>query len=526
MTSETPSSSGAVVNTYSPSVADRLAAPTVPQDAPAVEPPSPKGLNLATVTARLTGSRKADPKAPQTPQSGPQAMSRPRKLTPIKRLERYVSAIFKLGRTEYMAKDARKRITNAEVRMDDIEGELGRFGRDIRQIWQSADALQALLENGGPLGEKLMDEVTLLTQRLDQHHALTDSLVHEFRSERTHLHNTLHSETSLMARVFSDLSRRVDQVAQRSGTPAEDLGTSASPVTVPASEGFDAFKDSFYHRLENRYRGSVEEIADRLRIYLPDVEAAVIRTGGKPVMDIGCGRGEWLGLLKRAGIEAFGVDTNAVQIEAAKEQGLDVRLGDALKALADMDDNSLSMITAHHLVEHLPFDAVAWITREALRVLAPGGVLLFETPNTRNVLVGATTFHTDPTHLKPMPEQVLTVLFDTAGFNPVEPRALNPHARFHEFLGKPDFNDELAFLLFGPQDLAVLGTKPTEGLIPMRIGVLRTQVPFVTGGAERHAANLVAALNRYGHEATEITLPVQMVSGRGAGRSHPRRTDA
>lgn len=390
-----------------------------------------------------------------------------RKLTPLKRLERYVSAIFKLGRTEYTAKNAKKRITHAELRMDDIEGELGRMGRDIREIWRNSEdtgrslgeVLQTL-DGRGSKGAKLLDDVARMSQRLDRHHELTDSLVHEFRSERAHLHDTLHSETSLMARVFTDLSRRVDQIAQSGGAGAEDLSTPAAPVALPSSEGFEAFKDSFYHRLENRYRGSVEEIADRLRIYLPDVEAAVMRTGGKPVMDIGCGRGEWLGLLKRAGLEGFGVDTNAVQIEAAKEQGLDVRLGDALKALAGQPDDSLALISAHHLVEHLPFDAVAWIAREAQRVLAPGGVLLFETPHTRNVLVGATTFHTDPTHLKPMPEQVLTVLFDTAGFDPVDVRALNPHERFSEFLETPDFNDELAFLLFGPQDLAVLGTKP------------------------------------------------------------------
>jgi SAM-dependent methyltransferase len=394
-------------------------------------------------------------------------MSTRRKLTPLKRLERYVSAIFKLGRTEYMAKDARRRIERAELRMDDIEGELGRFGRDIRETWRSSEEtersvteLRHMLQGTGGTGSKLLDDIALLQQRLDQHRVLTDSLVHEFLNKRAHLQDTFRSETSLMARVFSDLSRRVDMIGQRSGMAPEDLATPASPINLPASEGFEAFKDSFYHRLENRYRGSVDEIADRLRIYLPDVEAAVMRTGGKPVMDIGCGRGEWLGLLKRAGIEGFGVDTNAVQIEAAKEQGLDVRLGDALKALAEMEPGSLAMISAHHLVEHLPFDAVAWIAREAQRVLAPGGVLLFETPHTRNVLVGATTFHTDPTHLKPMPEQVLTVLFDTAGFDPVEVRALNPHARFKEFLDTPDFNDELAFLLFGPQDLAVLGTKP------------------------------------------------------------------
>lgn len=457
MTSDDPSRPGAVVKRFAPSVADRMSVPSVPAE-PVTQKPA-KGLNLAKVTARLTGAAKVDT-LPTKPGSPP--MRKRRKLTPLKRLERYVSAIFKLGRTEYMAKDARKRITHAELRMDDIEGELGRFGRDIREIWRSSEEINQMLNGQGPRGSRLMDDITRTSQRIEQHHVLVDSLVHEFRSERTHLHKTLHSETSLMARVFADLSRRVDAISAPGGAGGPDLAAPAPGIDLPASEGFEAFKDSFYHRLENRYRGSVEEIADRLRIYLPDVEAAVLRTGGKPVMDIGCGRGEWLGLLKRAGIDGFGVDTNAVQIEAAKEQGLDVRLGDALRALADQPDNSLALISAHHLVEHLPFDAVAWIAREAGRVLAPGGVLLFETPHTRNVLVGATTFHTDPTHLKPMPEQVLTVLFDTAGFDPVEVRALNPHERFSEFLQMPDFNDELAFLLFGPQDLAVLGTKPGD----------------------------------------------------------------
>ena len=387
-------------------------------------------------------------------------MTTRRTLTPIKRLERYVSAFFKLGRINEMAKDSRKRINRDELRLDTIEGELDHLKHDIRDVGHRVSEIQQTLEGRSGAESKLLDDITLLQQQINQHQALADSLVQEFRSEQAHLHNTLRSETSLLVRVFADLSRRVDLVGQRNGGTTEELATPGAAIDMPAFEGFQAFKDSFYHRLENRYRGSVDEIAARLQIYLPDVEAAVLRTGGKPVMDIGCGRGEWLGLLKRAGIDGFGVDTNAVQIEAAKEQGLDVRLGDALRALAEMDDNSLAMISAHHLVEHLPFDAVAWIAREALRVLAPGGVLLFETPHTRNVLVGATTFHTDPTHLKPMPEQVLTVLFDTAGFDPVEVRALNPHARFKEFLDTPDFNDALAFLLFGPQDLAVLGTKP------------------------------------------------------------------
>lgn len=404
-----------------PSLDERLTAP--PRVTLAAASQSRSGLSaLGSVTARLTGA-KTKCHAKESSEAGPRPLSTRRKLTPLKRLERYVTAIFKLGRTEHMAKDASRRIERAEQRMDDIKGELGKFDQDIREVRHMLD------------------------------------LVEELRSERALLHVRLGSETYLQARIFADLSRRIDLIAQGRGASCDDLSHPKSSIDLPASVGFKAFQDSFYHRLENRYRGSVEQIADRLRIYIPDVEAAVMRTGGKPVMDIGCGRGEWLGLLKRAGIEAFGVDINPVQIEAAKEKGLDLRIGDALKSLGDMENDSLAMISAHHLVEHLPFDAVAWIAREAQRVLAPGGVLLVETPNTRNVLVGATTFHTDPTHLKPMPEQVLTVLFETAGFYPVEVRALNPHSRFREFLDMPDVNNELAFLLFGPQDLAVLGTK-------------------------------------------------------------------
>lgn len=360
-------------------------------------------------------------------------------MKPLKRLERYLSAIFKLGRTEWMAKQSFKRLdqveTQASTLSHDLGGtrhDLGQVAEDIRGIWSSIS-------------------------QLEQAHGEHDR---RFEAE----YEKVKAGDAALARTLSDLTHRMDMLLlnrDRLGLPEQGANAlQSAPAGLPASDGFEAFKDSFYHTLENRYRGSVADIANRLRIYLPDVEAAVLRAGGKPVMDIGCGRGEWLGLLRDNEIEAFGVDTNAVQMDEARKQGLDVRLGDAIAFLAEADDASLSVITAHHLIEHLPFDAVAWITREAMRVLAPGGLLLFETPNTRNVLVGATTFHTDPTHLKPMPEQVMSVLLDTAGFHPVEIRHLHPHERFQEFLAKSDFNTELASLMFGPQDLAILGTRP------------------------------------------------------------------
>lgn len=385
-------------------------------------------------------------------------------MKPLKRLERYFSALFTMGRVKGMSKDAYRGLQQTLPRVDHLEDTRAQFQEALAHLTDRADgvdrtlgAMQASLDARQSHLEDADQRMHRLFQWTERHETLAEDLVADYRAESAILKRTGQSDTALLARMFSDLSRRQD------GAGATPPKAAPAKTDLPNTDGFDLFKDSFYHRLENRYRGAPEEIARRLKIYLPDVEAAWLRTDKKPAMDIGCGRGEWLGLLKSHGIEGFGIDTNAVQIEEAREAGLDVRLGDALQALADQPDNSLGVITAHHLIEHLPFDAVAWITREAGRVLAPGGILLFETPNTRNVLVGATTFHTDPTHLKPMPEQVMGILFETAGFDPVDVRHLNPHERLTEFLDRDDFNDELAFLMFGPQDLAILGTKPLEG---------------------------------------------------------------
>lgn len=329
----------------------------------------------------------------------------------LKRVGNYIAAIFKLGRTERMAKETYRNMQTIEDRFAGWETRERQLRNGVKQMVQSET--QALMARNAEL-----------------------------------------------ARNFTELSRRLDQILR---TPAgeQPISTPADPSDRDES-GIGAVMDSFYHRLENKYRGTTSDIRNRLRIYLPDVESAVIRTGGKPVMDIGCGRGEWLSLLNDTGITALGIDTNPVQIADVQEKGLDARQGDARSALTDAEDNSMACITAHHLIEHLPFEEVLWITREAMRVLAPGGVLLFETPNVRNVLVGATSFHNDPTHLHPMTDPVLTVLFETVGFHPIETRHLHPHEKLAEFMAKPGFDPELANLMFGAQDLAILGHKPLQ----------------------------------------------------------------
>ncbi|MEP3528210.1 MAG: methyltransferase domain-containing protein [Sulfitobacter sp.] len=361
----------------------------------------------------------------------------------VKRAGDYLTAIFKLGRTERWAKAAYRSLETNE----------DRFG-----------ALERRIDDLNPRFDHLQRQIDQLQGQIDEQSDRWDGRTRQLKDG---VKQQIHGETqSLMARNaelarnFVEVSRRLDQVllaTQKGETPP------ARPDPLPQkADGLSAVMDSFYHKLENKYRGTPSDIRSRLRIYLPDVESAVIRTDRKPVMDIGCGRGEWLGLLKDAGITAIGVDTNSVQIGEAQDQGLDARQGTARSALAEAEDNSLACITAHHLIEHLPFEEVLWITREAMRVLAPGGLLLFETPNVRNVLVGATSFHNDPTHLHPMTDPVLNVLFETVGFYPVETRHLHPHEKLAEFMAKPGFDPELANLMFGAQDLAILGHKPLK----------------------------------------------------------------
>ena len=181
----------------------------------------------------------------------------------------------------------------------------------------------------------------------------------------------------------------------------------------------------FYSAFEDRYRGSTALVQERLAVYEP-----LARCAGGPVLDLGCGRGEWLGLLRDWGIPARGVDLEPAMVAACQEQGLAVTAEDAVSAVRACPDGSLSLISALHLVEHLPFEALDALVRECLRALRPGGFLLMETPNAENLLVGAHEFYTDPTHQRPIPANLLRFLSEHHGFQRVD--VLRLHALLDE----------------------------------------------------------------------------------------------
>ena len=174
--------------------------------------------------------------------------------------------------------------------------------------------------------------------------------------------------------------------------------------------------DSFYVAFENKFRGSRELISTRLDAYLPFIVPLRDVLAELPALDLGCGRGEWLEKVSSLGLKAVGVDINEKMLAECKGRGLDVVLGDALKVLRETADNSISIISAFHVVEHLNFDDVIAIAKESLRALAPGGLLILETPNPENFRVGSCDFYLDPTHVRPIPPELLAFVPDYHGF--------------------------------------------------------------------------------------------------------------
>ena len=174
--------------------------------------------------------------------------------------------------------------------------------------------------------------------------------------------------------------------------------------------------DEMYADFEARFRGSVEDVRRRAEDYVNVVVDAGAGTFAAPVVDLGCGRGEWLDLLAERGLFCRGVDLNRVFLAACRARGLDVVESDVLTYLRELPDASIGAISSMHVVEHLPMETLIDVLDESLRVLVPGGVIILETPNPENLLVGAHYFYLDPTHRNPLPPALLQWLVEARGF--------------------------------------------------------------------------------------------------------------
>lgn len=273
------------------------------------------------------------------------------------------------------------------------------------------------------------------------HHKKMVSIIYDLEAE---LQNKQSHIRDLKASI-TELNNKVNQHSREIKTLNEEVGINL--------KAHIADWENFYLSLENKFRGSREMIKNRLNVYVDIVYSVKIDSIQKPILDIGCGRGEWLEILKEKKMNALGVDINHAMVKDCLQQNLVAVNEDAIKYLQQQPANRFKAITGFQIIEHLPFITLINLIDEAWRTLERGGVLIFETPNPVNVSVGSCSFYLDPTHKKPLPPSLMEFIFNYKKFSQIQILEFN-FSSHHEIK-----ENNQPYSLNSGQDYAVIGYK-------------------------------------------------------------------
>jgi 2-polyprenyl-3-methyl-5-hydroxy-6-metoxy-1,4-benzoquinol methylase len=250
------------------------------------------------------------------------------------------------------------------------------------------------------------------------------------------LSDELRTMLSVMQRAVQTLKREVERNAGVSAgsfspedvgpgfSPASDAGLKASPTSGrPAAarstkaEALDSYK---YVGFEDRFRGSQHEIRERMAAYVPLFE------GASDVLDVGCGRGEFLELVREKGISARGIDLNDEMVAVCRERGLDATVADALGYLLAQPDGSLGGLFAAQVVEHFEPEYLMRFLNAAYHKLRPGSKIVLETINPTCWYAFFSSYIRDVTHVRPLHPDTLQYLVGASGFQKVAVRYSAP----------------------------------------------------------------------------------------------------
>ena len=263
--------------------------------------------------------------------------------------------------------------------------------------------------------------------------------------------------------LTDDLSKATAAIRARMAA-FEYIPPSSPPAATAAAPGSDADVTRYYLTLESVFRGDPARIRAQLEAdYLQLLVGARKEAGDGPCVDLGCGRGEWLDVLREHGFGARGVDLNAAMARVASASGHEVILGDALEFLRGLADDSVLAISAFHLAEHLAFPTLLRLVAECRRVLKPHGLLILETPNPENIWVATHTFHHDPTHGNPLTPASLEFLVNHHGLETVAVLRLHPYPDEARLPGNDPVTERLNAMTCGGQDFAVVAKKTPPG---------------------------------------------------------------
>jgi O-antigen chain-terminating methyltransferase len=242
--------------------------------------------------------------------------------------------------------------------------------------------------------------------------------------------------------IYSEL-RTIRQRAVLTGATSAPAPTPTT--TEPPPLGFD------YGRFAERFRGTEEYVKSTQSFYRPYFE------GKQNVLDLGCGRGEFLELLRDLGAPGHGIDLSDESIAICRHKGLEAERADLFDYLENLPEASLDGIFCSQVVEHIAPDRLPEMIKLAASRLQRNGVIAIETPNPECLAIFATHFYLDPTHQRPVPHPLLAFYLEEFGVGNIEVRRLSPAVESMPSVASlpQDFRD--AF--FGGLDYAILGKK-------------------------------------------------------------------
>lgn len=287
----------------------------------------------------------------------------------------------------------------------------------------------------------------------------------EVRSQLNRLDRAVRELRAAPPAAGAPATRRDPESTPSSASPEDHrrrIDVDSPPTRTGAGDSPESTFD--YVGFERRFRGDPAAVTATLcERYIE------LLRGRGPVLDIGCGSGEFVGALGAAGIDAHGVDPDPGMVEEARSHGFDVVQGDAISDLRSRPEQSLGAITAIHVIEHLPFPELCAFVALAQSRLRPGGLLICETPNPTSLIVLGHSYILDPTHQWPLHPSLTTFLCEQAGFAHIDVRYHGPADFFAvPTLSAEDIGEDtrlgtvnqaltkLNDVLFGPQEYAVI----------------------------------------------------------------------
>lgn len=300
-------------------------------------------------------------------------------------------------------------------------------------------------------------------QRMSHFHG---KVVNAISLERDILEQTIRQNQSI-ANKIGEQENRFNSLTQQLQALMEE--NKALKMQLKKLENLPTDDDDFYHAFEEKFRGSQDIIRDRLRIYVPKLKEYLHDWSKGTFVDVGSGRGEWLDILRENGAKDYvGVDLNARQNAMCEERGHRVLQMDCLEYLASLPENSVDLVTGFQIIEHLCMSDLMELLKESYRVLKKGGMILFETPNPRNLIVGADTFYIDPSHKRPLEPRMVAFFAEWCGYGQVQCIDANSCPNWAGVTVESSGADikelikqvnDLNYQLYGPQDYAVFGVK-------------------------------------------------------------------